>query len=85
MMNAFEEKQTMNNCKDCKFWDRAWLNSKLNKAECLFAFGYITNGYYEKPEKDDAAFDLRINDDYGLTHRFMTGPMFGCVKFQSRR
>lgn len=76
----------MGNCKDCKFWDRAWLNSKFNMAECD-AFGYydpVYGPYGPKPEEDDAAFDLRVNDDYGLTHKFMTGPMFGCVKFQPR-
>lgn len=73
----------MGNCKDCKFWDRAWLDSKTKMAECD-AFGYFDPAWGEKLE-DDAAFDLSENEDYTLLeHRFMTGPMFGCVKFQSR-
>ena len=72
----------MGNCKDCKFWDHDLFESEVDVAECD-AFGYY-DPMYQKLEQDDAAFDLRINDDYGLSHRFMTGPMFGCVKFQSR-
>ena len=71
----------MSNCKDCKFWDRDWLDSKINMAECN-AFGYTVDGTLRK--ENDAAFELKVTDVYGLTHAFMTGPMFGCVKFQSR-
>lgn len=71
----------MGNCKDCKFWDRDWYDTRANAAECD-AFGYIDYG--QKLEDNDAMFNLSVSDDYGLKHQFMTGPMFGCVKFQPR-
>jgi len=71
----------MGNCKDCRFWKHHNDHFKRKWNECEAVD--LKDHYSDKLEKDD---DFGVyayaSDDTGLNSGLLTGPMFGCIKFQ---
>ena len=60
-------------CKNCKWWGRDW------DGICdLIDWG---DG---REDHDMASIKATSDDDSGLSVRLVTGPDFGCIKFESR-
>ena len=64
----------INHCKDCKFW------SNDIDLEC----DYSNNNTHKDIFFDNSSFELDsgADDDQGSYAKLMTGPMFGCIKFE---
>ena len=62
----------MNNCKDCKYWE-------AHRHTC----GAV-EWFDDKISDDGFAIYAEAQDDSGLSCDLITGPMFGCMKFQQR-
>ena len=60
-------------CKNCKFWGIDYDN------EC-------DRVGYADIELDDSSFDIEhgADDDQGSFAQLITGPNFGCIKFESK-
>jgi len=62
------------NCKDCKFWDK-------RDTECNHIDWIEDN---KSMKGNNFALFATASDDQGLTAKFKTGPLFGCVQFVKR-
>lgn len=62
----------MGNCKDCANWNKynheCWIDWVDSSSEIA---------------EDERAIAASAMDDYGLMASFITGPMFGCIKFKA--
>ena len=60
-------------CKNCKFWGVDYDN----------ACDRVGNG---DPDLDDSEFDIDFgaDDDQGSFAELITGPNFGCIKFENK-
>ena len=61
-------------CKDCKFWDIDY------DGEC-------ERVGYADIDLDDSSFELECgaDDDQGSYAKLITGPNFGCIKFEPKK
>ncbi len=73
----------MGNCKDCKFWEsyQSMFGGK-NWTECSFV-GNVDSANMPVDEDSFSVF-ANCDDDSGLNSGLLTGPMFGCIKFQQK-
>jgi hypothetical protein len=60
-------------CKNCKWWDRTY------DSVCDLV-SYDTDGVGDA----ESAFHVDVLDDSGLNVLFVTGPEFGCVRFDPK-
>lgn len=70
-------------CKDCISWSHHCDTWKKEWNECDAVDG--ENDYSKKIKEDDFAIYSFAHDDSGLETGLLTGPMFGCNKFQEGR
>jgi hypothetical protein len=66
-------------CKNCKFWKHHENDYGKKWNSCEVA-GWGERG--DKFSSDALAIFVHVHDDSGLEAGLMTGPEFGCIKFQ---
>jgi hypothetical protein len=61
----------MGQCRDCRFWDTQGVCSRVGYADV---------------DLDDSSFEIvsSADDDQGSWGQLVTGPNFGCIKFERR-
>ncbi len=64
-----------NTCKNCRFWHDQRTCDRIDQID-------LHGTRDEKLEKDDGRIEWSAADDHGLSIEFVTGPDFGCVKFE---
>ena len=62
-------------CKDCKFWGSQFSD------DCSAANEMLVRGVYKG---DEFGLYTSAADDWGLEAYLLTGPEFGCVKFERK-
>lgn len=72
-------------CKDCSFWehhsDTDWgLSTSWSTCELPVRVSYP----FAKINENDFVVYAGADDDSGLNAGLITGPMFGCIKFEQR-
>ena len=68
----------MSACKDCKWWNKDYGSKVVGKCELIDTI------QADKDPKTQVFIDVFIEDDSGLNYKLMTGPEFGCVRFESK-
>jgi len=71
----------MGNCKDCRHWEHHH-DMRNKKWSTCNSVDWV--GYDQSIDDCDAAIYADASDDSGLEAGLKTGPMFGCVQFQSK-
>lgn len=69
--------QTFGNCKNCAFWR----NGKCEAVDQQFAWPGDEHG---PVEPGNFKIDVAVDDDSGLWVELVTGPDFGCTRFNQR-
>lgn len=65
----------MGYCKNCKFWNDGQCERVDNRDE---GFGWSQNPAIR------FEVEIKADDDSGLGYRLITGPDFGCVRFEEK-
>ena len=66
-------------CKNCRFWHDKRTCDRIDPVDMNETETY---GIEKKLNDDDSRVEWRTADDHGLNIEFVTGPDFGCIKFE---